>query len=171
MTKKIATDIGPLVSAAHLAKGAMPALSEIEFALNIANNAFQRWIVRAAAASGITGLSGIDVQLLHSVNHRDRTKTLADLCLVLNIEDTHLVSYGLKKLQGLGLVVAGKRGKEKTVAITNKGEAACQRYHEIREAVLISSLTALGLDPEEVSKAATLLRALSGHYEQAARTV
>ena len=34
--------IGPLVSAAHLADGAVPALSEVEFALTVATNAFQR---------------------------------------------------------------------------------------------------------------------------------
>ena len=29
-------------------------------------------------------------------------KRLADICFITNIEDTHLVNYALKKLQGLG---------------------------------------------------------------------
>ena len=57
--------IGPIVSSQHLAAGKMPALSEIEFALNIANNAYQRWMVRAAAASGYSSLTPNDILVLH----------------------------------------------------------------------------------------------------------
>lgn len=160
---------GPVVSAAHLAAGAMPALSELEFALNVSVNAWHRWMVRCSAASGGPGLTATDVLVLHQVNHRGREKTLADLCLVMNVEDTHLVNYSVKKLAGAGLVETGRRGKEKTVAITPEGEAACARYHELREALLVNSVKALGLDEKELSRLASLLRALSGQYDQAAR--
>ena len=93
--------VGPVVSAAHLADGAMPALSEIEFSLTVLGNGFQRWIVRCMAAAVLPGLEEVDVLILHAVNHRDRDKTLSDLCMMLNIEDTHVVAYALKKLQGL----------------------------------------------------------------------
>jgi predicted MarR family transcription regulator len=43
--------IGPIVSSAHLADNANPALSEFEFGLILASNAFQRWIVRCMAAT------------------------------------------------------------------------------------------------------------------------
>jgi predicted MarR family transcription regulator len=62
------------VSAAHLADGGMPALSEMEFALVIASNAFQRWITRCTAAAGGEGLSSMEVQILHAVNHRSVTR-------------------------------------------------------------------------------------------------
>lgn len=163
-------EIGPVVSAEHLATGAMPSLSEIEFALNIANNAYQRWMVRGTSASGLSGLAATDILVLHQVNHRDRDKTLADLCLVLNIEDTHLVNYSIKKLASLGLIKTGKRGKEKTVAITAKGRNACNKYRDIREALLVGSVKSLGLDEQQLSALASLLRALSGQYEQAARS-
>ena len=162
--------IGPVVSSEHLASGAMPALSEIEFALNITNNAYQRWMVRAAAASGFAGLAPNDILVLHSVNHRGREKTLADLCLVLNIEDTHLVNYSIKKLTALGLVETGKRGKEKIAMITDDGKVACERYREIREALLVESVKSLGLDENQISHMATVLRSLSGQYEQASRS-
>jgi predicted MarR family transcription regulator len=162
--------IGPVVSAQHLASGAMPALSEIEFALNITNNAYQRWMVRAAAASGFAGLAPNDILVLHSINHRGREKTLADLCLVLNIEDTHLVNYSIKKLASIGLIKTGKRGKEKTAMITDNGKAACERYREIREALLVESVKSLGLDESQISHIATVLRSLSGQYEQASRS-
>ena len=119
--KKETAAIGPVVSAAHLAEGAMPALSEMEFALTVLGNAFQRWIVRCMAAAGFPGLGHVDVLILHAVNHRSRDKTLSDLCMMFNIEDTHVVTYALKKLEGLGLIVTGRRGKEKTVKVTEAG--------------------------------------------------
>ncbi|MCB1472125.1 MAG: winged helix DNA-binding protein [Rhodobiaceae bacterium] len=162
--------LGPIVSSSHLASSKMPALSELEFALTMANNAFSRWIVRCAAAAGAAGLTPLEVLVLHSVTHRDRPKTLADLCLVLNVEDTHLVTYAVKKLEKTGLVEAGKRGKEKTIAVTRKGQEVCTRYGEVRAQLLIESLRALGLDQGPVSELSDFLRALSGQYDQAART-
>lgn len=161
--------VGPVVLAAHLASGALPQLSEAEYALTVTTNAFHRWMVRCMAAAGHPGLTATEILVLHSVRHRERQKTLAELCLVLNVEDTHLVNYALKKLEGIGLIETGRRGKEKTVAITAEGDRACQRYHEIREELLVSGIRALGFDATELSRAAQLLRALSGHYDQAAR--
>lgn len=168
--KAPAGSVGPVVSASHLASGGLPALSELEYAMTVTTHAFQRWMILAGAASGEAGLGHMDVQVLHSVYHRNREKTLSELCLVLNIEDTHLVNYALKKLEGAELVSIGKRGKEKTASVTPKGQAVCERYHEIREALLIQSVKALGLDESDVSKAAQLLRVLSGQYDQAARS-
>jgi predicted MarR family transcription regulator len=167
--KKNKETIGPVVSAAHLAQGAMPALSEIEFALTVMGNAFQRWIVRCMAASGLPGLGHVDVLILHAVNHRSREKTLADLCMMFNIEDTHVVTYALKKLESLELIETGRRGKEKTVKVTGTGADACRRYRDVREALLVSSVKALKFDEEELSRVASLMRALSGQYDQAAR--
>ncbi|PLX36519.1 MAG: transcriptional regulator [Hyphomicrobiales bacterium] len=160
---------GPVVSAAHLATGALPAMSELEFALTMTNNAFQRWIVRCMAATGIEGLGALDVLVLHSVNHRGRAKTIADICLILNIEDTHTVIYAVRKLEAAGLVESGKRGKEKTVAITPAGEETCSAYRELREDLLIGNIAGFSFSEEDISRLAALLRAVSGHYDQAAR--
>ena len=161
--------VGPVVSSAHLANSSLPALSELEFALTMANHAFQRWIVRCTTAAGGPALSPLEVLIVHLVNHRERPKTLADICLVLNIEDTHLANYAIKKLVEHGLVKAGRHGKEKTVAITEAGTKLCMRYREIREALVVNAARQLGHDPEEISRLAGLLRALSGAYDQAAR--
>jgi len=167
---KLENSVGPVVSAAHLAAGAMPSLSEIEYALNIATNAFQRWSVKCTSAANGVNLTAMEVQVLHTVNHRSRGKSLSDICLLLNIEDTHLVNYAIKKLEASKLIKTSKRGKEKIISITEQGERSCMRYHEIREELLIKSVAALGFDVTEISKAATLLRALSGQYDQAARS-
>ncbi len=167
-TVKVA-DVGPIVSSSHLASGQMPALSEMEYALIIVGNAFSRWTIHCMNAAGIPGLTHLEIMILHSANHRDREKTMSDLCMILNIEDTHLISYAIKKLVGLGLVASGKRGKEKTISITASGASACERYKEVREAVLISSIRSMGLNDSDVSETAAMLRALSGQYDQAAR--
>lgn len=162
--------LGPVVSAAHLADGAMPALSEMEFAMLLFANAFQRWTVRCFAAAGVAGLAPIDILVLHAANHREREKTLADICLMYGIEDTHLVAYAVKKLDQMKLVETGRRGKEKTVRVTQAGAEACRRYREIREALLISAVSDLQFDPARLSTTAALVRALSGQYDQAARS-
>ncbi|MCB1409846.1 MAG: winged helix DNA-binding protein [Rhodobacteraceae bacterium] len=157
--------LGPIVSSAHLADSALPALSEVEFALTMANHAFHRWIVRCMAAAGAQ-MSALEVLILHQVAHRDRPKSLADLCLVLNIEDTHLANYAIRKLAAQGLVRTGRKGKEKTVGITAEGAALCRRYATLREALLIPGAPRAEGD---LSRLAALLRALSGSYDQAAR--
>jgi predicted MarR family transcription regulator len=121
-----------------LADGGMPALSEMEFALVILSNAFQRWITRCTSAAGGEGLSAIEVQILHAVNHRERDKSQSELCMMFNIEDTHVVAYALKKLEALGLVESGRRGKEKTARITRDGADLCLRYRDLREKLLVS---------------------------------
>lgn len=165
---KSGAGIGPIVSSAHLADNAAPELSELEFALTIANNAFQRWIVRGTTAAGVPDLGALDVLVLHTVNHRGRPKKLADICLVLNMEDTHIVSYALKKLEKLGLVESARQGKEKYAATTAEGAALCERYREIREACLIGAVEGMA-EKSDISELARLLRAISGLYDQAAR--
>ena len=162
--------LGPIVSSAHLADSANPALSEFEFGLILAFNAFQRWVVRCMAAAGEAGMTPLEVMVLHSVFHRDRPKRLADLCLVLGIEDTHTVVYALKKLEARGLVTSRRDGKEKLVAIAPAGRAACQRYREVRNSILVDVVGEVGLPQAAVSQVAAMMRSMSGHYDQATRT-
>ncbi len=169
MTDEKHRKLGPIVSSSYLAQGAMPTLSEFEFGLIMASHAFQRWMVRCMTAAGIAGLAPLDVLVLFSVHHRTKAKRLADICLVLNIEDTHLVTYSIRKLEAAGLVKSGKAGKEKTVTLTEQGEQACINYREVRESLLVETIKSLGLKPETASELARELRVLSGHYDQAAR--
>lgn len=160
----------PIVSSAHLVSEGSAETSEFEYGLIVAGNAFNRWVVRCMAAAGIAELSALEVLLVHSVNHRARDKSLADICFVLNIEDTHVVNYALKKLHRLGLVERGKRGKEVTYRTSHKGKEAVARYRQIREDCLIGALQALGtVENRQIGEAAGVLRALSGLYDQAAR--
>lgn len=162
-------DLGPISSSAHLADGPAPALSEVEYGLMVAAHAFHRWMVRCMAAAGEAGLSSTEVMILHSVCHRSRAKRMADVALVLDIEDLHIVSYAVKKLEMRELLTTRKAGKEKLVEISAKGREVCERYAMIRHKILVESLRYHRPDEKALSEQAALLRFLSGAYTQAAR--
>jgi predicted MarR family transcription regulator len=107
------------------------------------------------------------VLLLHHINHRARNKKLADICFVLNYEDTHVVAYSLKKLVSAGLAQTEKVGKEVFYSPTPLGEASVEKYRAVREQCLVSNL-----DTDrnhDIGELARLLRTMSGLYDQAAR--
>jgi predicted MarR family transcription regulator len=161
---------GPrILSSAHLADGESGALSEFEFGLIVAHNAFSRWAQRCMAAAGMPDLAITDVLVLHHVHHRDRPKKLSDICFTLNYEDTHVVSYALRKLVGLGLLSSSRHGKEVVYASTDAGRALVDRYREIRNVCLLPSVSGDLGDMSTLAETAQLLRALSGLYDQAAR--
>ena len=160
-----------IVSSSHLVSPRSVELSEFEFGMIVAWNAFSRWAVRCMAAAGCPDLTITDVLVLHHLNHRERNKKLADVCFVLNYEDTHVVANSLKKLVAAGLVQAGRVGKEVIYSPSPAGEAAVRQYREVREACLIDNL-----NPErhvernaDIGEMARLLRTMSGLYDQAAR--
>ncbi|MCZ8250879.1 MAG: winged helix DNA-binding protein [Hylemonella sp.] len=175
MPKKTASGVAasgksPIVSSAHLVSPRSAEMSEFEFGLIVAGNAFHRWIVHCMSAAGLKDLTPLDVLVLHHVTHRARNKRLADISFIMNVEDTHLINYALKKLQGLGVVASSKSGKEVTYAATEQGQHFVQRYREIREGCLINALKAdEGLN-RDIGELARLLRVLSGVYDQAARS-
>ncbi len=169
-TKGSAAGKSPIVSSAHLVSPRSAEMSEFEFGLIVAGNAFHRWIVHCMSAAGLKDLTPLDVLVLHHVTHRARNKRLADISFIMNVEDTHLINYALKKLQGLGVVASSKSGKEVTYAATEEGQRFVQRYREIRESCLIDALQAdEGLN-RDIGELARLLRVLSGVYDQAARS-
>ena len=156
-----------IVSSSHLVSPRSVEASEFEFGMIVAWNAFSRWMVRCMAAAGVPDLTVTDVLVLHHVNHRARHKKLADICFVLNYEDTHVVAYALKKLVAAGLLRTDKQGKDVFYLPTEEGEAAVRRYREVRDACLVDNL-----DPKinpELGELARLLRTMSGLYDQAAR--
>jgi len=159
-----------IASSAHLASPRAPDLSEVEFGLMIASHAFDRWMVRCMTAAGLPELTATDIMVLHHVHHRQRPKKLADICFTLNVEDTHVVNYALKKLERLGVVRGERNGKEVFYSVTPEGARHIRRYTEVREQCLIDGLEAGAAGGVEFSRQlAQTLRALSGLYDQAAR--
>lgn len=158
-----------IVTSQHLVSAKSPELSEVEFGLAIVFNAYSRWLVRCMTAAGFPDVAPLDVLVLHHVNSQDQEKKLADICFVLNVEDTHVVSYALKKLVGMGLVEGSKRGKEVFFRTTERGRGACGRYRQVRETCLMPGFAGTPEENARLGDAASLLRTLSGRYDQAAR--
>lgn len=156
-----------IVSSSHLVSPKSAEMSELEYGLIVSWNAFSRWAVRCMAAAGVPDLTITDVLVLHHINHRARNKKLADICFVLNYEDTHVVNYSLKKLLAAGLAVGDKVGKEVFYRPTEKGEEAVRQYRVVREQCLMSSVE--GEMNPHIGELARFLRVMSGLYDQAAR--
>ena len=106
-----------IVSSSHLVSEKAVELSEVEYGLIVASNAFGMWIIKAmsvalAEMEQSADLGVLDILCLHSVNHRGRAKKLADICFKLNVGDSHTVNYALTKLVKNGLLQTEKQGKE-----------------------------------------------------------
>ena len=173
-------DAKRIVSSSHLVSEKAAELSEVEYGLIVAWNAFGKWMVKAMATavaeadisvSGGTDLNVLDILCFHSVNHRARPKKLADICFKLNVDDSHTVNYALKKLIKADLVSSEKHGKEVLYATTDVGIDLCLRYREVREACLVDGFLPFdGGSGAELGEVARQLRLLSGLYDQAARS-
>lgn len=159
----------PIVSSEHLTSPDSWPLSEFEYGMITAHNAFSRWMIRCMHAAGYADFSPLDVLVLHNLNHRNRQKRLVDICFVLHVEDQHTVNYSLKKLTKATLVERERHGKEIFYRTTEAGKEACRRYREIRERCLTSAYRSLDRQGAEISEAAALLRLMSGLYDQASR--
>lgn len=155
------------LEALHAKSGA---LEEIDHGIASAMHAFQRWIVSAMRDTAeLHDLSAIEALLLGQLRYRANGKRLADICFVLNIEDTHVVSYSLRKLVARGIVVAKRHGKEVTYSISASGKQHLLRFDELHERLLLDALSALQLNQSVLPELAQYLRKMSGLYDQAAR--
>ena len=173
-------DVKRIVSSSHLVSEKAAELSEVEYGLIVGWNAFGKWMVKAMATAvaevgtmvtGGTDLAVLDILCLHSVNHRERPKKLADICFKLNVEDSHIVNYALKKLIKMKLVSSEKHGKEVFYATTATGVDLCLKYRAVRESCLVDGFTDInGGKGAELGEVARQLRLLSGLYDQAARS-
>ena len=159
------------VTSSHLA-ASYPELSGFEFGLIVAWHAFERWMLRciAAATGGKRELTPIDVLVLHHVHHRLTAKRIADICFVLNVEDTHVVAYSLKKLTAAGLLRGEKRGKEVFFSTTPSGADLCRRYKQVRDDCLVSGFDRGPAEADRLAGIAQFLRGQAGAYDQASRT-
>ena len=142
-------------------------MTQFEQALSVSKNAFEQWVVRCGAAAGMKGYSALELLVLH----KERPKRIADICFSIKIEDTHLVSYALRKLAKAGYVQSRKQGKETFYSATPAGGEVIDRYKAVRRKYLIRSLSMLSSSEVDLEHLASILHALSGIYEQAARNV
>ena len=157
-----------ILSSAHLVGENGVALSEFEYGLTMVNNAFQRWLQSCSIACEQHNLSPLDILVIHNICHRDRAKRITDVAFTLNLDDTHNVSYSVRKMAKSGLLQHEKRGKETFYSVTKQGKEFCLEYAKIRERCLVQALEHLSID-DSLGEVAKLMRTLSGLYAQASR--
>ncbi|MGB5445605.1 MAG: winged helix DNA-binding protein [Psychromonas sp.] len=158
----------PIVSSSHLASEKSMRLSEFEYALTMVNNAFNRWMLSSSQACELENMSPLDILVMHNIHHRDRAKRITDIAFTLNIDDTHNVSYSVRKLAKKGFVNHQRKGKDTYYSVTEQGKEFCLEYAKIREECLVKALEQLNLD-ESLEYIAKTMRTLSGFYDQASR--
>lgn len=144
-------------------------LSDFEFALLTLSFGFHAWTEACMAAADVRGLNSLDILVLHAVNHRARGRRQAEICMVLNVEDQHLVAYALKKLAAAELVTVVAEGRERYYETTAKGDAACLAYRRVREEFLVPNLNWIAGGEDVINDTAGLLRTMTALYAQAGR--
>ncbi len=145
------------------------ALSDFEFTEVILMFGFSRWVENCMAAAQIRGLAALDILVLHAVNHRARGRRLSDIAMVLNIDQTHLIAYALKKLAAAGFVQVQRIGRERHYEASPAGDAACFAYREVRAKHLAATLSWMANPDGELNRCTTFLRAMTALYDQASR--
>jgi predicted MarR family transcription regulator len=140
----------------------------MELALTVLWNSVHRWLSRCGSVSHASGLSELDVFLLHLLVYRNVALRGSDLAFALSIDDMHLVTYSLKKLARLELVVAARRGKEVFYTPTDAGRRSYYEFLSDRATFLEPAIKPI-LHDFDLSAITASLRALSSVYEQAAR--
>ena len=144
-------------------------LSEMELALTVLWNSVHRWVSQRSQAGNTSALSDLDVFLLHLLVYRNKQLRAIDLAFALSIDDMHLVSYSLKKLQRQDLISGSRIGKEVFYLPTATGKQHYFAFLEDRQKYLEPSMRFISHE-HDLKALNTLLRALSGVYEQAARS-
>jgi predicted MarR family transcription regulator len=144
-------------------------LSEMELALTVLWNSVHRWMSQRTQAENTSGLSDLDVFLLHLLVYRNKQLRGIDLAFALSIDDMHLVSYSLKKLQRQNLISGSRIGKEVFYLPTSTGKQHYLDFLEDRKNFLEPSMQFISRD-HDLKALNVMLRALSGVYEQAARS-
>ena len=146
-------------------------MSEFELASVVLQHSLFRWIEHCAKTAGIDNISSSDLLVLHFVIYRGKPVTVSNIAFALSIQEVHLVTYSAKKLVKLGMLKSKRNGKEILFSSTKTSEAQYARYMELRKQHLIhiiENVHQLGLDLDALTGK---LRALSGIYEQAARSI
>jgi len=144
-------------------------LSELELSLTVLWNSVRRWLSQRSKARPMNGLADLDVFLLHLLVYRNKQLRAVDLAFALSIDDMHVVSYSLKKLARLGMIASARIGKEVFYEPTQQGRQHYLDFLEDRKQYLEPAMALIAHD-HDLRSLTTLLRALSGVYEQAARS-
>jgi predicted MarR family transcription regulator len=155
----------------HLAQTPHDAqLAELEFALLQVKEAFQRWNVQASRLVSDLDLGFGEVVILHVVRMQERAKDAATIANLVNRDDLPNVQYSLRKLADLGLVEKTRVGSGTFYSVTADGTKITDRYAELRQHLLTSTLAEIDHSEEKLRRATRFMQLMTGIYDGASRT-
>lgn len=149
-------------------QGMIP-ITRFEQSLQVLKNSFDQWVRRCGARAGLAGFASIEIEVLHIIGRAKDARRIADICFVLNIEDTHIVTYAVKKLLKGGLVLSTRHGKEALFSITPEGGERMLAYAGVKRQLLLEASERFSEQEIDLEKLAEKVQLLSAMYEQAAR--
>lgn len=146
-------------------------VTELEYSLMRAWEAFCRWQSEGLAAVTGMDMSGGDNAILHVIRLRERAKGLKEIARLVNRDDIPNIQYSLRKLQKAGLIEMSTGGKRKgaTYQVTDKGRRVTEDFASLRRKLLIGFTRAVTNAEAELTHASLALDLMTGIYEQAAR--
>jgi predicted MarR family transcription regulator len=140
-----------------------------EQSLQVVKNSFEQWVRRCGARSGLAGFASIEIEVLHIIARASDPRKTADICFVMNVEETHIVTYAVKKLVKAGLVKSTRSGKDAFFSITKEGGARVLAFAEVKRALLVDAMEKFTEQETSMEDLAEKMRRLAAIYEQAAR--
>lgn len=144
-------------------------MTELEYALMRAAEAFARWQSECLANSTDLSATGAENALLHIVRMNDRPKSAKELARLTNRQDMPNIQYGLRKLVKAGLIErSGSARGGITYSATEEGRRVTDLYAEVRRTFLLKLLPRLENPEESLRSAASTLEMLCGIYDSAA---
>ena len=145
----------------HLAEDSIGvAMTDLEYAILRVFEAFGRWQSECLTAVSGAKMTGPENVLLHVIGMKGRAKTIHDVMLLTNRQDTQNVQYGLRKLIKLGFVK--KQGTARAgifYQTTEKGNKICKDYADLRAKLLLRAAKGC---PDQV-RVEKMLPASRGH--------
>lgn len=147
----------------------MAAITRFELVLLVLGNTFEQWVKRCGAKSDLGAFSSLETYILHRIGRSETPRRISDLCFALKIEDTHIVTYAVKKLMKSGLVTSSRSGKDTYFNVTPEGEARIVRYAATKRANLGAALAMFNEQDLDLPGLEEKLQVLCAVYEQAAR--
>lgn len=149
-------------------QGMIP-ITRFEQSLQVLKNSFEQWVRRCGARAGLAGFASIEIEVLHIIGRAKEARRIADICFVLNVEDTHIITYAVKKLIKAGFVQSNRSGKDAFFSITQTGGERVLAYAEIKRQLLLDASERFSEQEIELEALAEKMQLLASLYEQAAR--
>ncbi len=155
----------------HLAEDSTGiAMTDLEYAVLRVSEALDRWQSECLAAVSGATITGPENVLLHVIAMKGRAKTIHDIMLLTNRNDTTNIQYGLRKLIKLGFVTKQGSGRAGVFyQCTSKGDEVCKAYADLRKKLLLKSVKAVPKFEADSAKCSAHLEAIEKIYTVAGR--